>query len=809
MPPSRLSSILVRDGLVSVKRMEHAFQRQVIHGGCLDSILLEMDLLPEERLVQYLSLATGLPPATRQETDAYDLRAAERCPIDVARMFRVVPLSCEDNALRVLVHDPVDLGLLEELANELDLPVQPLVVPEYRFHVVFSRMYGGPLDARYAALARRIEDSVPVSPVGKARSVIVDEQVGDGTAAAGPAASAPLAGVPLASAPAAAEPPAAEPEQLDPSTQITPPSGHRVRATLEMASGALVRRIEARLARELADDDVTAVSPAPTMPSASPGLVSVQPRSLVAQDTAPLAPAGSTPAAAAGTHDGASRARDDASHALADTALEPAQAIQLLEQAEERDQIFNLLLRAIRYRASFAGLLTVQGDAAIGRVALSNDRADHAQITQVLVPLDEPSPFRAVAQSAAPHLGPISTTDPEIGAMLQRMGVIGPVSVLLLPVVLRDRVVALGLGHNRDRPVDVSALPELLPVARQAAEAISRLIVKSKSARGRRSESPSTASRPADHAPPSAAAAMAARAPATTDQMPAPMDSVLSAVESDDPALAAHAMDQALQRPAEVLDALRARFPGKLVVERYELEGRVIAAAQHGPLLALIMRLGATATDLLIEKMADPARDLRYYATLCTAELRPPEAIDALVERLFDNDYGVRSTAIAALGGYPPAVLAPGLARIRDNLHSERSERIQAAANALAKLADVHAIPDLVDLIARDERNAENARLALVRLTKQDFGTNARKWRAWWSKSQSQNRIEWLIEGLGHKDDNIRRSAVEDLRLLTGEYFGFHHDLPKREREQARQRWIQWWKQSGRHRFLRGVDPDE
>ena len=37
--PSRLSSLLVRDGLVGVKRMEKAFQRQVIYGGSLDTII--------------------------------------------------------------------------------------------------------------------------------------------------------------------------------------------------------------------------------------------------------------------------------------------------------------------------------------------------------------------------------------------------------------------------------------------------------------------------------------------------------------------------------------------------------------------------------------------------------------------------------------------------------------------------------------------------------------------------------------------------------------------------------------------------
>jgi hypothetical protein len=78
--PSRLSSLLVRDGLVGVKRMEKAFQRQVIYGGSLDTTLLEMGLVPEERLTQYLALTSGLPPANRAECNVFDALAVQRCP---------------------------------------------------------------------------------------------------------------------------------------------------------------------------------------------------------------------------------------------------------------------------------------------------------------------------------------------------------------------------------------------------------------------------------------------------------------------------------------------------------------------------------------------------------------------------------------------------------------------------------------------------------------------------------------------------------------------------------------------------------
>src|SRR5256885_9553662 len=100
---SRLSSLLVRDGLVGVKRMEKAFQRQVIYGGNLDTILLEMNLVPEDRLTQYLALATGLPPANRLETQVFDADAIKRCPQDVAAAHRVAPLQIDQASMRVLV----------------------------------------------------------------------------------------------------------------------------------------------------------------------------------------------------------------------------------------------------------------------------------------------------------------------------------------------------------------------------------------------------------------------------------------------------------------------------------------------------------------------------------------------------------------------------------------------------------------------------------------------------------------------------------------------------------------------------------
>ena len=95
-----------------------------------------------------------------------------------------------------------------------------------------------------------------------------------------------------------------------------------------------------------------------------------------------------------------------------------------------------------------------------------------------------------------------------------------------------------------------------------------------------------------------------------------------------------------MSRADEVVPLLPARFPGRLRVDRYQVSGRALRPGQYGGLLELLVRLGAPVGELLLEKMSDSRRDVRFYATVCAAAIRPRSAVYALVERLFDADYG-------------------------------------------------------------------------------------------------------------------------------------------------------------------------
>ncbi|HEX3481444.1 MAG TPA: hypothetical protein VHT91_40805 [Kofleriaceae bacterium] len=889
--PSRLSSLLVRDGLVGVKRMEKAFQRQVIYGGSLDTILLEMGLVPEDRLTQYLALASGLPPAARDEGTVVDRAATAMVAREMAERYRAIPVALEADAIRILVCSPLELSELEDLADLLDRPLQPLITPEYRWNLVFANTYGVDPPARFTTLARTLDADPAAPPVGRAPTIIVDP----GTAVTVPSLSEltrQATGVHAGAARLAPVPSDAETMRLagpEPLPQLYPDDARSRRHTIlgvvpnrasTDGSGATrspeeetppsgTRRASRASAPDLGGPaTIPAIANGPaTIPAIASGPATIPaiasapatiPNLSIPRGASPAAPpaepSGSPPPvslrssgpAAVPSLDGAApasgvaRITEPRVSGLRPVSIAPrttpiptqgrdsplpiVRAREILATAGDRDTVFLTLLRAARSRARWAGLFTVQGGVAIGRVALAEPGIDAAAINTALIPLDSVSPFRTVVNNHQPHIGPLVSGDPGIDAMVLRMGGTVPPSALLLPIVLRDRVVALVVAHRLHSDLKLLDVTELLPMANAASEAISRLIVKHKSAGYRAPSEPGIVQLDAetiDTKRISRGAEASWRAP--SDPTPAPqlehgvemsieageprpIDDVLGDIERAGEREAVDAISEAVERAPEALRALARRFPGKLRVDRFAVTGRPLRAAQYGGLLELVIRLGGAAAELLIDKMSVAQRDVRFYATVCAAELRPRNAVFALADRLFDQDFGVRATAIEALAGYPVSELGHALTRARRAVHSTDPDVVAAASGALTSLGDVDAIPDLIGVIERADRGGEHARRALIALTAQDFGSSERKWRRWYDAARRRHRVEWLIEGLGHKEDAIRETAINALRRLTGEYFGYHHDLPRKEREAAAERWAAWWRDAGHRRFSIGPE---
>jgi hypothetical protein len=207
--------------------------------------------------------------------------------------------------------------------------------------------------------------------------------------------------------------------------------------------------------------------------------------------------------------------------------------------------------------------------------------------------------------------------------------------------------------------------------------------------------------------------------------------------------------------------------------------------------LALLARLTGTATARAVVRDSAAAEG-RTPTPVATSMDR----VDTLLAAARLGEPVARRAALRRLTRHvqDPRVVVFRHALLRKAEQSEPEIAVGALVS-LADLRDKNTVPAIAELLeGRGEEVATAAHAALVALTADDLGQRTKRWMEWWARMGTRPRVEWLLEGLAHRTPEIRLLAASELREISHEYFGYHHDLPERDREEARQRWIAWWR---------------
>lgn len=257
------------------------------------------------------------------------------------------------------------------------------------------------------------------------------------------------------------------------------------------------------------------------------------------------------------------------------------------------------------------------------------------------------------------------------------------------------------------------------------------------------------------------------------------------------------------------MPAIMAKFPGPIAIEPDRLaSGPLPRVAECGPVIRLIASQRRTALPFVLSHVGSQDLNKRFWATYLLTELLYPDAIDAALERVHDEDVNVRRAARAAVRALAEVHTGAVIDRLADRVRDDRelwSRRAQAV-EALGESREPSAIPVLLGLLddpAGDVTVA--ARNALVTISRQDFGLDEKKWTEWWEHNKHRHRLEWLIDSLMHDQRALRAAASDELKTITKEYFAYYDDLPKRERERSQARYREWWENIGRVRFSRAA----
>ncbi len=572
----------------------------------------------------------------------------------------------------------------------------------------------------------------------------------------------------------------------------------------------------------VADSPLRSTTPAPVV-TLSAGLFTLPPPPSAPAEQRPVAPV--APIAPSATTTAASASRG----------ISLDVALQRLDATDDRDAVVEVMLDHAYERFAYVALLMVHGDHCAG-VASRGDGVSGAALRELTITLQRPSILRLAHDSSAVEIASIEdgTSDAEVRARLQRREA---TEAVVVPLRIGSKVALLLWADNGAASSSALAVRQLDAFTQRCAEAFSRIIAARKRAQGRPSTpspmiAPSRPPRPPQPdrnarldalrkavgpsgAPPSESIAPEEGRPSSVPLDPFARRSEVSLQADECDAMVSAALRAGVLTDAQLttlvsygergVDAVFRHFPGPHSLKRTEAISKLPALDEAGILLRAAVALRHAALPRLLLALDGPDPDARYCALLCLGEVVHPSALPALMPKLTDGDYPTRMAAIEVMRAYRrfdefEAVARSLRAALRDP--KSPSERRRAAAHALGELRDERALEGLVAALADPDASlATAAHRALVVLARQDFGTAAGPWLEWWSRAAPRHRIEWLIDALIHSEPTIRHEASEELKRLTGQYFGYYFNLPRRERERAHQRYLEWWKTDGAQRF--------
>ena len=505
------------------------------------------------------------------------------------------------------------------------------------------------------------------------------------------------------------------------------------------------------------------------------------------------------------------------------------EARSALSGARGRDELVLAALRYAREFFQFAALFAVTRDAVAGHDALGpeEDARDRCRATAIYT--SDPGIFRTVIETKAPYLGPVAGKLSGTEAILTGLGRGSPRTVLVCPVVLRDRTACILYADNGDAPVSARRLGDLLLLLSAVGPSFERLIRERKQ-RGL-GEAGSLAPPPPPAEPPKAEAEPPEAPPSRATDAPPPPEP-LDEWRTREPGLGGTAefdidVDEGENgEPAGTLEGEVARLvstpPGSprraQAVARLAASGEaavqaLVAAlpgpidddgalepARLGPVPAALSLHGTAAVPMLLGVLqeSDPSR--RKCAAVLLGAAADPTAFAPLADRALDPDRGVANAAAESLGHNRthPGMRAV-LDRLRRALLSGVAVRGAGAARALGALRDVEAIPLLIQVLETSRgADADAAADALSRITLQRIGVEPRLWHSWWKENRGRGRADWLFSGLTNPDRAVRAAAAAELSEAAPSPVEYSPDADPAEREAVARAWASWWTRSRR-----------
>lgn len=464
-----LSSLLVQNQILSVTQIEQALQRQVILGGDLPTILLELRMLDEKLLATYMSRVVGITELDSALYDSPDLSLGEVISRDTAVSCRAVPIQ-KNEKLVVAVTGTLSQACIEKLQAESGMMVVPNLILEFRLALLLNQMYGVPLPGRMTPLQKKLlPDFKPAQfvpektsferPAAKSESSAeleneVDEKISVSVESTTKRGAEPTSRLyrsdqPIQRMVIGKEPVSEEDAEKDDESNRPPRRDTPLR----------IDDIAARV-RLTAPPESIVPEPAALEPGAETEFVS----------SVPARPAVTIPPGRASDPGMPLLTRKNLKKRL----LSFSEAAEMLEKAENRDEIMETFFHFAHQAFDFTFLAVVHGEDAAGRLAAYRG-GNFNDADFVSIQLNEGGLFEKAFKTTEYQIGPM---DDMAGLnALNQLGLDVPLNATVIPVVLKRRVILLLYGDSGHHGIRAKRVDRIFEFSKLVASAFERLLL--------------------------------------------------------------------------------------------------------------------------------------------------------------------------------------------------------------------------------------------------------------------------------------------------------------------------------------------
>jgi hypothetical protein len=436
--------LLVRAGAVSEESVHRALAVQGFTGGRIGTLLLERGSVSEDDVGRALAEQHGCEYVPWKQLAALPAAVIAALPAKFAIRHSALPVEVGDGFVRVVLRDPSNLRVLDELFFVTGKKIIPSVAPEVRIYQALEKWYGERRTPRFAILAEKL--SRPIAPAVIKKSLPPPPDFSSERVL--------LPGEPTLGSAAADDEPTVTPAWAVPDL---PPVGWGGLPAPPTESGDELEAIPwEELPGAAAPPEIRPTSPHP--PVAPPPA-----------STAPSSPQAPVPWRR--TH---SVGREASATAAA--GMPSATDFGEMLAARDRDGVFDAALRAMRRRFARCAVFAARSDAVIGWSG-AGERVDIRALRALEIPWNEPSVFLNVRMGQAFYLGPLPPL-PRHDPLAAALGG-WPAECVVQPVRMRDKTVAFlyaeCAGAQGATPADLTFLRELAGAAAAALAASIRL----------------------------------------------------------------------------------------------------------------------------------------------------------------------------------------------------------------------------------------------------------------------------------------------------------------------------------------------